>query len=172
MSFQNVIMHGRAYEPFDPIGGDLPGIPRSLSINEDGELRVSIIKSEIPTPQNTSLPIFPENEFEIETQSGVKSNTYGKGANFYFNIVEIVSGNWVVSIEGHDPTSNSEYTILDSIAFDSTHNGLYILQVYPGISEIPNQKISDIIPLKFRVRVTPTGVLNPSTFGMTADIIV
>lgn len=70
-----------------------------------------------------------------------------------------------VYIEGQDPASEQWYPLLVSVAIAAT--GFTRLSVYPGITPVANQAVSNVLPATWRIRYTVggTGASVTATFG-------
>jgi hypothetical protein len=71
----------------------------------------------------------------------------------------------IVYIEGQDEASGQWYVLLQSV--DIATVGFNRLSVYPGITPVLNQAVSNVLPATWRVRYSVTGVgaAVTATFG-------
>ncbi|MGG4034219.1 hypothetical protein ABEV74_11050 [Paenibacillus cisolokensis] len=86
------------------------------------------------------------------TVSADQINHNARGVHIILDVTNAGTGNITLSIEGKDVASGKYYPILTGDAV--TTNGTYVYRVYPGITPVEKQAISDVIPRTYRVKVT------------------
>lgn len=82
-----------------------------------------------------------------------------------------------VTIQGKDPVSGAYYTILTSAALTANSNpnnsAGNILTVYPGLTPVANQVVSDVLPKTWRVSYSASNWgTGGSTLGIACAMIV
>lgn len=90
-----------------------------------------------------------------------------KGAVINVDITAITAGTMTLTVEGKDETSGKYYTILTSAALAAV--ATTTLRIYPGLVAAANVTVNDILPTKFRVRVTV--VTGPVTMTVGAALV-
>lgn len=94
-------------------------------------------------------------------------NEWGVGAEIYFNVSAIGTGNVTLTIQGRDATSGAYYTVLTGAAVSS--NGLNRYQIFPGGTTTANVSVNDIFPFTWRAVVTANNA-NPVTYSVGVTI--
>lgn len=119
--------------------------------------------------------IYPDRTISMLTLTGATTNVTGedkdcaiaKGCVVTVDVTAITAGNIVVTIEGKDEISGKYYTILTSAALAAV--ATTVLRVYPGLVAAANVTVNDVLPTKFRVRVTTT--TGPVTATISAALV-
>lgn len=108
---------------------------------------------------NTAKAAIASGTRTAETFVNITDNTMAKGATFLFNVSAVTAtGSLTLTIEGRDPVSLGFYPILVSNAITTV--SLNALRVYPGLTAVPGLTVSDMLPLNYRIRVTPVNAVN------------
>lgn len=96
-------------------------------------------------------------------------NYNARGLHLILNVSALAATPSItVSIQGKDAISGTYYNILTSAAITTT--GINILKLYPGISAIPSQSASDILPRTWRVAVTNADA-DSITYSVSAALV-
>jgi hypothetical protein len=92
-------------------------------------------------------------------------NPTHRGAEVVINITAI-TGTLTVSVMGHDPVSDTDFTLLSSAALSST--GETVLTVYPGATVTANVSANASIPNMWTVKaVSATGPVTATISSLT-----
>lgn len=98
-------------------------------------------------------------------QSPVQQNSTGKGIKLVIDVTAITGApTLTVTLQGHDPSSGKDYTILASAALNAV--GTTVLTVYPGLTPAANSVANDVLPIQWRVQAVVAG----TTPSVTATI--
>lgn len=99
-------------------------------------------------------------------QSAVQHNATGKGIKLVVDITAITgtTPTLTVTLQGHDPSSGKDYTILASAALNAV--GTTVLTVYPGLTAAANTVADDVLPIQWRAQA----VVGGTTPAVTATI--
>lgn len=89
-------------------------------------------------------------------------NEYGCGAEIYFNMTAVGTGNVTLTVQGKDPTSLVFYTVLSGAAVAT--NGFIKYQIFPGAATTANVSVNDLMPFIWRIVVTANNA-NPTTYS-------
>ena len=93
-----------------------------------------------------------------------------RGAKFVVDVTAISgSAEITVKIEGKDSVSEKTFTILESSAINAT--GTTVLTIHPGISDVANEKASDILPRNVKVTVTHANA-DSITYSVSALMVL
>lgn len=74
----------------------------------------------------------------------------------------------VPSVGGYDDAMGKDYGIISGAAITSP--GTVVLRIYPGLTPIANQTVSDCLPQKFQVIMTPANPA-PTTYSVGLHMI-
>ena len=92
------------------------------------------------------------------------ANPNAKGGHFIIDISAIISTPQIqVLVQGKDSISGEYYNVLISPVY--TVVGTNIIKVYPGLDNVPNICVNDILPRTFRLLV-----VHPNTDSITYSI--
>lgn len=127
--------------------------------------------SDLPSPQNESIILFPSASRTATISSSSQSNLFYKGVHLVLDITVVPGVQTItVDVEGIDPISGLSYSLLTSAAFVAT--GLQNpLTVYPGITVVANEQSSIILPINWRATVTHSGA-GAFTYSLSANLIL
>jgi hypothetical protein len=105
---------------------------------------------------------------------GTVQNYNHRGATFVFNVTAVAGTTPAVTakIQVQDGASGAYYDIPGAVTASITAAGAYAIQVYPGIPETPNSRVSYALPRLFRAFYTVTGTGPSFTLSATANLIV
>jgi len=90
-----------------------------------------------------------------------------KGLHLVIDITAYTAGNITVTVEGYDVTSGKYYTILASAALSAA--ATTVLKVYPGLTAAGNLVASDVLPVRWRVKVA-AGDTTSITYSIGASV--
>lgn len=97
------------------------------------------------------------------------TNVFFKGGHFVVDVTSTsLTPSITVSIQGKDELSGKYYDILVSAAITTV--GTTVLRVYPGISSTANLSASDVLPKKYRVKVTHADA-DSITYSVGASLV-
>lgn len=99
-------------------------------------------------------------------------NVKGRGLKVVVSITAIsgTTPTLTVTLQGVDPTSGAQYTLLASAALNA--NGTTVLTVYPGLTASANAVANDVLPAVWSVKAVIGGT-GPSVTGtISASVIV
>lgn len=83
--------------------------------------------------------------------------------------VQGAPGSYVIpSVGGYDDAMGKDYGIISGAAITSP--GTVVLRIYPGLTPIANQTVSDCLPQKFQVIMTPSNAA-PTTYSVGLHMI-
>jgi hypothetical protein len=104
-------------------------------------------------------------------QSSPLHNPYGRGVKLVVDVTA-VSGtpSLVVTLQGHDPSSGKNYTILASAAITAV--GTTVLTVYPGLTVAANSVANDVLPIQWNVKAVISGTTPSVTATVGASLQV
>jgi hypothetical protein len=93
-------------------------------------------------------------------------NPTHRGVIVVVNITAITAGSLTVSIIGHDPVSDTDFTLLSSAALSGT--GQTVLTVYPGCTAAANSVANAPIPNVWSIKaVVATGPVTATISSLT-----
>ena len=105
-------------------------------------------------------------------QSSTINNPYGRGIKLVVNVSAIsgTSPSLVVTLQGHDPSRNVNYTLLASAAITAV--GTTVLTVYPGLVAAANSVANDVLPIQWNVKAVVSGTTPSVTATVGASLQV
>lgn len=75
-----------------------------------------------------------------------------RGAKIVIDVTAVTgAASITVKVQGKDSVSGKTFDILTSAAI--TAHGTYILTIHPGVSEVANEKVSDILPRNVNINI-------------------
>lgn len=103
------------------------------------------------------------------TNSDDQINYNNKGVQVIVNVTAGTGLLLTPNIQGKDPMSGNYYNLLQGVTITGT--GTYVFHLYPGISEIANQKVNACLPKTWRISVTHDNA-NSATYSVGGNFIL
>ena len=98
-----------------------------------------------------------------------QANLSARGVEIIFDITAVPTIVTVtLTVEAKDPASGKYYTLLAGAAEVAIATRVY--RLYPGLTAVANATVSDVLPSKWRVTVTPSGAGN-FTYSVGAHLL-
>lgn len=116
---------------------------------------------------NAWQTLFSSTSRTTSVDTGAVDNLSGSGVVVLLNVSSI-AGSLTPTIYGYDPVSEATYTLLTGAAVSSA--GLYPYRVYPGITPVPNEAASDVVPRYWGLSVA-AGTTDSNTYSASCSII-
>lgn len=103
------------------------------------------------------------------TQTAQYTNHNARGCIVIFKTTNIGTGNLTLTINGVEPLSAYTWQILSGVAVSTNTTNMY--KVYPGLSGVTNQVVSDVLPRTFNVTVTANNA-NPADYVVNLILVL
>lgn len=118
---------------------------------------------------NEDIEVMPSLE-RVATGEAPFVNKNFRGAKIVVDVTAITgAASIVVKIQGKDSKSGKTFDILTSAAIAA--QGTYILTIHPGVSEVANEKTSDILPRNVNINVTHANA-DDITYSVSALMVM
>jgi len=169
----------------DPGGEGDPFIGRPIMCNANGALKVEVA-GDIPgfDPTSTLItqpkPVTGYTQFANRATGNIgydyfnnQASPYNNSSEWFFNencrgaqfFFTVDSGTLTLTIIGRAANSLSKSVDLGTTG--AVGPGDYVLTIYPGISEVANEKVSDVVPYNWRAKIEGSG-----QFDLLANFIL
>lgn len=122
--------------------------------------------ADTPTPQNFSIVYVPLAVYNSNQNSDFLKNFNGRGIQLITNVTVVPGVDTItISILGLEPAQGDPYVLAETPAIVAV--GTYILTLYPSITEVANEKVSQIFPETYAIASTHS---NPFVTDFTYSI--
>jgi hypothetical protein len=147
------------------VGGLNPsGIVQAVHIDAQGNLLIAINGGNVD-----SAALISASGATTDQNSADQTNPNARGVKVVLDMTNVGTGSVTLTIQGKDAASGKYYTILASAAIVTNSTNVYT--VYPGITAAANISASDVLPAKWRIKITANNA-NPTTFTIGASVLI
>lgn len=116
--------------------------------------------------------IFPSAARTADVNSAQFDLADGIGALFVLDITATAGTPTLdLKLQGYDPLANKYYDVQNASFAQQTTTGTVTLELYPGIAETTNRKVSGNMPNQYRWSATIAGTTPSFTFTLSAAIL-